>query len=86
MLIFADPLEENPPPPSGSGIFNAVSEGIDNSGQTDVTNALQALIGQASQAHGDKVGDVFKLAAQHSDNPEDYIELTDGRRFPRKKD
>lgn len=52
LLIFADPLEENAPPPAGPGIVNAVTEGVDNSGKTDVTRHVQALIAKASAMHG----------------------------------
>jgi hypothetical protein len=52
LLIFADPLEEHAPPASGPGIINAVTEGVDNSGQTDVTKKVQSLIARASKVGG----------------------------------
>jgi hypothetical protein len=48
LLIFALPLEDNPPASQGSGILNVISQGVDNSGNTDVTSQLQSLINQAA--------------------------------------
>src|SRR5437868_7763089 len=48
LILFAQPLEDNPPPPEGANILNVVTQGADNTGAVDVTAQLQTLINQAA--------------------------------------
>ena len=57
LVILGDPLEVNPPPPSGTGIYNIKNSpyNADSTGSTDVTSILQQAINNASAAGGGTV-------------------------------
>ena len=63
IVIAADPLEENPPSPSGEGIWNVAALGADGTAQTSATAVIQQAIDAASTAGG---GTVYVPAGVYS--------------------
>lgn len=56
LVLIADLLEPSPPPSSGEGIYNIVTDyGADHTGTTIATSAIQNAINEASSAGGGTV-------------------------------
>jgi hypothetical protein len=56
LCLLADPIEVNPPPSSGTGIYNVVTQyGADSTGVNSATTAIQNAINAANTAGGGTV-------------------------------
>ncbi len=59
LFIFADPIESNPPSPSGAGVVNLSTYVTDSSGSTMQTTQFQNAINAASKQNGGAGGVLY---------------------------